>query len=399
LKNGIAISLYDKFEELGVLVDIIRSNWKNKYFISVCSNYPNAKEHIKGLDIDAFVQGEDVRTEGMPNIQKSLNMSYRVIDCIKKSCKANKAEYVMHLHTDAWALDENEVIKIVNILENSKKEFAFRGMGFSKYRHDCPLGHIDDMFFIYNRKAIEKKGFFEFNTFSMMIHKLSVHGILSTLLIAKIGLENTYHYENHTKQVFWDGKLHPGDVERVLPSMFDNERKMLHVNVGSFPGDLGKKVQAMYLFDNGITNGEKIGKFLEKYLIDKEILLKRLKNIEFWLDIKLRLCGFPILRFGRFGRNFTKKIKYLKKPRISYVVNSTLRELWNITLKKWVGVKLIPDYSFWSESFENFMANNLNPNDYPDNSGIWFKKTSRLRKIPKYYTKFYKMRGKNYGDN
>jgi len=55
-KIGIAISLYNKFEELGVLIDIIRKNWKNKYFISVCSNYPNAQEYIKGLDIDTFVQ-------------------------------------------------------------------------------------------------------------------------------------------------------------------------------------------------------------------------------------------------------------------------------------------------------------------------------------------------------
>jgi len=393
-KIGIAISLYNKFEELGVLIDIIRKNWKNKYFISVCSNYPNAQEYIKGLDIDTFVQGECVKTDDMPNLQKSINMGYRVIDCIKKSCSANEADYVMHLHTDAWAFDENEIIKIVNHMEKNSKEVAFRGMGFSKYRHDCPLGHVDDMFFIYKRDAIEKKRFFEFNTLSMMFHKLSIHGILSTLLIAKIGLENVYQYENHAKQVFWDGKLHPGDLERARPSMFDPERKMLHVDTNTFPNNLGKRVQAMYLFENGVTMGENIGKFLEKYNMDKETLLKRLSRIETLLDWRLRFCGFPILSFGRFGRNFSKKIKYLKKPRISYVINSTLRSIWDMTIKKLTGVELVPDYSFWSESFENFMANNTGKEDYPDSSVVWFKKTSELKKIPKYYTQFYKMRFK-----
>ena len=39
--NAIAISVYDKFDEVKILVDIIRENWEHKYFITLCYyNHP-----------------------------------------------------------------------------------------------------------------------------------------------------------------------------------------------------------------------------------------------------------------------------------------------------------------------------------------------------------------------
>jgi len=40
--NGIAISFYDKFDELAVLVDIIRHNWDEEYYIVVSSKHSDA---------------------------------------------------------------------------------------------------------------------------------------------------------------------------------------------------------------------------------------------------------------------------------------------------------------------------------------------------------------------
>ncbi|MXR51001.1 hypothetical protein GRX03_05185 [Halovenus sp. WSH3] len=36
--KAVSISLYDKFVDLSILVDVIRHNWEGDYYISVCSN-------------------------------------------------------------------------------------------------------------------------------------------------------------------------------------------------------------------------------------------------------------------------------------------------------------------------------------------------------------------------
>ncbi|MBT3464524.1 hypothetical protein HN451_06025, partial [archaeon] len=139
MKIGIAISLYDKFDELAILIDIIKKNWKGDYIISVCSNHENPEPFLKDLDIDIFTKGDDIIvTKDMPWMRNSINMRSRVSDCIKKSCTAainSGADYVMHLHTDAWPLKEKEILKIIEHMKENKKTFAFRGLGFSKYRH------------------------------------------------------------------------------------------------------------------------------------------------------------------------------------------------------------------------------------------------------------------------
>ncbi len=401
MKIGIAISLYDKFEELAILIDIIRKNWKGDYIISVCSNHPSPKPHIKNLDIDVFTRGDDINvTKDMPWMRNSINMRCRVADCIKKSCtgaiKAG-ADYVMHLHTDAWPLKEDQVLKIIKEMKKNKKEFAMRGLGFSRYRHDCPTGHFDDMFFIINSKAAKKKRFFDFNVLAFLPHRLSIHGVMSLIIIGRLGLENIYHYDNHIGHIFWDGKKHPGELERGRPSMYDPVRGMLHVDTPTFPKNYGKAVQAMYLYENGITKGKTIKKFLKENLMDKQKLIRNLERYEKRLDSKLRLRGFPILEWGRFGRTFTKKEKYLNAPfekKLNYWFGTISREIWDKTIKKWMGVDLTPDYSFWPEDMEVILAKATFEEDYPDKSTLWFKDKKknklRIKSLPKFYKKFYK---------
>ena len=380
-KIGIAISLYDKFEELAVLIDIIRKNWSGKYILSVCSNHPNPEPHIKGLDIDVFTKGQDiVYNNTLKGIRKRVNIMSRVVDCIQKSCKgANNAgaEYVMHLHTDAWPLEEKKILEIIDYMEKNKKEVAFRGLGFSKYRHDCPNGHADDMFFIYNVKAMQEKRFLDFNPLAMLVHKNSIHGLLSLMLVSRIGIENTYHYDNHSNLLYWDGKKHPGDIERVKPSIFDPEHKFLHVHVQGFPEKYGLSVQAMYLKRYGLTKGEYIQKFIEKYYIPQKELFAILKKIEKKQNLKIRFLGFPILSFGRFGRTFHKKEMYIKASlgwKARYWFGATSMAVFQSTIGKIFGFEMIPDYSQWPESLESFYSRNLEEKDYPNKEIIWWKK-------------------------
>lgn len=386
-KIGIAISLYDKFEELAVLVDIIRNNWKNKYLISVCSNYPDAKNKIKELniDIDKFTQGEDIffSPKEMKGVRKVVNLYCRVLDCLRKSCKGAEdlgADYVMHLHTDAWPLKEEGLLQIISCMKKNNYRAATRGFGMTKYGHDCPLGHIDDMFFIYNVDYFRRIGFFNFNTLEMLPTRLSIHGILATLLVSRVGVSNLYLYDNHTKFKYWDGTPKNPFRGRANPSAFNEDNGFLHVNVGSFPDDYGKKVQAMYLKTYGLIKGKYIQEFLSKHYIPKNQLCDELGSIERKLKLKLRFLGFPILRLGRFGRDFSKMQWYIKAPiskKIRYIFVSISRTLWESLILKRFGVTIFPEYSLWPESLESFYARTLNPKDYPDKSMIWFRRKGK----------------------
>lgn len=399
-KIGIAISLYDKFEELSLLIDIIKENWKGDYIISVCSNHPNPEKFIKKLNIDIFTKGEDIKfNKGMSQVRRSINMRCRVADCIKKSCLGAinaGADYVMHLHTDAWPLKEEAILNIIKNMQKEKKDFAFRGLGFSKYRHDCPVGHIDDMFFIINSKTAVKKEYFNFNTLAFMPHKLSIHGVLSLIVLGKIGLENTLHYDNFKNNLFWDNKKHPGDIERVRPSIYEPNLGLLHVDTPTFPKDLGKSIQALYLTKNNLINGKNIQKFLSENYIPEKKLKNILKKIEQNLDFKLKIQGFPILKLGRFGRNFNKKEKYLKMPflnKTKYSLISSIRYLWEEFIAKKLGVHLIPAYSFWPVELEDLFGNYLYKEDFKNQKIFWFpeKRNKKIdKKLPPFYNKFYK---------
>lgn len=397
-KIGIAISLYDKFEELAILVDIIRENWKGKYIISVCSNFPNAEKRIKELniDIDKFTQGENIyfSFKEMKGIRKVVNLYCRVLDCLRKSCKGAEdlgVDYVMHLHTDAWPLKEEGLLDIINHMKKNNLKAATRGFGLTKYGHDCPLGHIDDMFFIYDVDYFRKIRFFDFNVLEMLPTRLSVHGILATLIISRVGVSKFYLYDNHTKFKYWDGTPKNPFRGRANPSAINEDNGFLHVNVGSFPNDYGKKVQAMYLKDYKLTKGKNIQEFLKKYNTPKNQLMSELDSIEKRLRLRLRLLGFPFLEFGRFGRDFSKMQWYIKSPinkKVKYWFMSIGRTFWESVISKRLGVVVFPEYSTWPESIESFYSRMLEPSDYPDKSMVWFRKGVKKGKINPVYSGF-----------
>ena len=63
-KYAIAISVYDKFEEVAILTDIIRENWEDDYIITLCCNHPDGPKNLKSLPIDAYVQGDNIPYNG-----------------------------------------------------------------------------------------------------------------------------------------------------------------------------------------------------------------------------------------------------------------------------------------------------------------------------------------------
>ncbi|MBS3154102.1 hypothetical protein J4424_02220 [Candidatus Woesearchaeota archaeon] len=391
MKIGIAITLYDKFDELKILVDIIRSNWKGKYYIAVSSNHPDAQKRMEGIPVDVFIQARDIYwTPGLAYIRSMVNMTCRIQDSLQHSCKLAMTlpvDYVLHLHTDAWPLKESEVLDLVSFMKEHKIMFAARGMGLAKARPDCPLGHIDDMFFIFDTSYVKKVGFFDYDPLDMLPDRLTVHGVLSLLIVSKIGLKNFYLYENHTKQIFWDGQRADPYFERGKPMMFDLQRGFLHVHSQSFPGDLGKNLQAYYLQGYGITKGPAIEPFLQKYLLPKGVLFKRLNKLEKELDLQLRWNGY-FLPLERFGRDFHKKKEYLEMPfskKLRFLAVNTSRLLWTelfgkkrLKAGKYYGLELYPEISVWPRDLGDFYAEHLDEKDYFSKETVWFVKNKKV---------------------
>jgi len=378
-KIGIAISLYNKFEELGILVDIIRHNWKNDYIISVCSNFPDAEPYLKKLDLDHYVIGDDIKfNPKMEKLRSKINKQCRIFDCVKKSCSGAidlGCDYVMHLHTDAWPLNEESVKNLISNLQKKDKKLAIRGMGFTRYRQDCPLGHVDDMFFIFDTRHFKKIDFFNVNPLAMLPGRLSIHGILSTLIVGKLHLDKVYFYDNLTTHKFWDGKHHNIEFRGVIPTIYDEKRGFLHIHRGGLPGKFCENLQAMYLNDFDLTKGKNIQEFLSKYLVNKQKLLFNIKKVEQKIDRKLQWRGFPKVKWSRFGRDASRKIRYLNYPiskKIRYWALAMGRNIWDAKFKKKLGVELTPDFSIWPESLDSFYTRKLIPEDYVKGM-VWYE--------------------------
>jgi len=314
---GIAISVYDKFEEVQILVDIIRNNWKNKYFISLCSNHPEAKKHLDKLDVDHFIQGAEINfsPKMLSQPKGRINLICRVLDTIKKSCQGGidgGCDYVMHIHSDAWPLDETKFLELIQMTKESGKKIAIRGMGLTMYSADIPLGHVDDMFFVFDAKHFAEIDFFNYHPLELLPHKNSVHGCFILLLYNKIGIKNIYYYSFHRNLEYWDGNKKILPFHRAKPSIFDPNYKFLHVHTTAFPMTYGNSIQAHYLKKMGLTQGKFISKYLEKYLMDEGELFEILANIERKLDRKLKLRRInPVI----FGRDFSLKEKKLQNFR------------------------------------------------------------------------------------
>jgi len=383
--NGIAISVYDKFEEVAVLIDIIRKNWKNDYYISLCSNYSNAKQYIGDLDIDCFTQGADIKySSNMPWIPRGrTNLVCRVLDTIKKSCAGaieGRCEYVMHLHSDAWPLNENTFLKLIQETRAKKKKIAVRGIDFSYYGKDVPLGHIDDMFFVFDTAYLNDIGFFEYNPLDLFPHKNSVHGALVLLLLGKIGIRNIYYYSHHSNLEYWDGKNKVLPFERAKPSIFDPCWKFLHVHTGAFPEDLGKSVQAYYLKKYDMTKGVNIGKFLKRYYIPEKELFKTLSEIENKQDFKLKLMGSnPIV----FGRDFSRKQEILTAPLKDKIkmlaMNLAKIPYYRLLNKKDIRTRgLYPDSLWPNKNIYEYYNEIIQLDDFPEEyNDFWFLEESK----------------------
>lgn len=324
LKFGIAISTYDKFDELAVLHDIFRHNFSHKFYLYLCSNHPSAEIEIKkrGLIFDGFVKGENIEYNSqLDSISKRVAIVCRSTDTVQKSCTLamQSTDFVMHIHCDAWPLDENSLVSHFNNLIESHYDMAVRGLGYSASRDDAPLGHVDDHFFVFNSKVAREVNLFDFRPLHLLPHKLSVHGILMAQFLIKLGRSRILFFDIFSRSSLhdcWSGEVKKFPSFPVKPSLIDKERGFIHIHTESFPNDFGRQLQVFYLKQYNLANGINLSSYLANYQNAPDlnlVLSKELKR----MTLLTRLLGYDV---GKFGQDVISMRQVVSKASLKEVV-------------------------------------------------------------------------------
>lgn len=307
---AISVSLYDKFDDLAILVDIIRENWEDEYYISVCSNHPEAPERMNALDldIDEFVHGTQITySPEMTGLREQVNRICRVYDTIRNAAEAaieaEEVTHVMHVHADAWPLSEARVHDLIDRMEARNDHVAFKGKGLAHRGHRL-VGHMMDQFFVLNAEYAAEKDFFEHSPLELLPDR-GIHTVMTIILLGKVGWSNVYFYSDQSEQEFWDGKPSPG----ARPMAYNPTWDFLHLATEDFPNGLGESLQARYLEERGLTEGEHLSTLLESHGLPRGELHDRLADVEERLNDQIHFFDVADM-----NRNFRVAEAYVAKP-------------------------------------------------------------------------------------
>tara|TARA_Y100000034_G_C6788071_1_gene352639 strand:+ start:185 stop:886 length:702 start_codon:yes stop_codon:yes gene_type:complete len=200
-KVGVALSTFNKIEEVAVNVEIIRKHWtsNNNAFISVCCSDPSSNEAIKQLDIDAFSTPE---TEIWKPKQY---LRLRQFECIKNSVSNCASEFVVHYHSDAMAIKVEPILEIINSLKANNQLAAYRGRGpewphWGKPGTKWEFGEVDDHFVFFNSEETKRLNLFDQPEALNQFKQLCCEGFLSKIFKEKFRSSELYHYSNFARE-------------------------------------------------------------------------------------------------------------------------------------------------------------------------------------------------------
>lgn len=386
---GIAISLYDKFDDVRVLVDIIRQNWEHEYYISICCNHPDAKSELSDLDVDSLEQGAQIDYD--PSMEPSrghINLMCRIHDSFRRACQNAVdagCEYVLHNHADAWMLDEDRFLEFVDGLREKDCVAAVRGRDPTYRRPDFWMGQPMDQYILFDGSYCDEIDFFDFSPLDLLPHTNNHTGLM-LLLLGRIGLSNIWFYSSYLDDQWWDGR--EKELHSVRPGIYVPKWEFLHIATESFPGSNGKHIQAGYLREHNLYQGKFIQEFLEKYRQPLTEVNEELQNIEQNQNKRLKWLGY---QKKDFNRKFNEKSKILNQPlkgklqslllNISeeayYRMMYLIHRIPYIDNRRFTGDnrlrKMYRDAEWPDQNINEIYQNKVNVSDYPeDMQETWF---------------------------
>lgn len=225
MKIGVAISVYNKVEEVATNVEIIRNHWLlgKDVFISVCCNDPTSIDRIKRLAVDSVALGDPIPSTPKPNLRR------RQFDCIKKSTAACQADYVVHWHADAFAIAYQPIHEIMTIMEENDFVAAFRGRGLDYRNPKTVYGDCDDHFLFLSRTALDD-GLLDVDP-EQYVQQCNVESFLSLRLTEH--RERVWHYSTMSQNLVGttlDDNFYPDRIQHraMNPWNIDHERGFIH---------------------------------------------------------------------------------------------------------------------------------------------------------------------------
>lgn len=234
MKLGVALSLYDKFDQLKTNVSIIRNHWNshNDSYISVCCNNNSLIGSIQDLEVDKVTKGDDI-----PYVDKP-SRRMRIVDCIQKSILGCESDFIIHYHSDAYAVKIEPILEIIGEMEKNNYHVAYRGKGIEYRNNKNFAGDVDDHYVIFRRSELIKRSALDLNR-GEMARFLQVGNpeTLLSFVISNIFLkEEIFHYDNMSKNVVHESCVDPdnfyGDNIRhrhMNPFNFDVNRGFYHI--------------------------------------------------------------------------------------------------------------------------------------------------------------------------
>ena len=221
---GIAISVYNKFDEVCTNINVIRNHWKAKdIHISVCCNDPETFERYRDTDIDNLVIGVDYRPfefidKGWKRMRQHDTIKKSILGCV------DHCEYVIQMHGDAFALDDSVVFEMIDHMAKNDIKLAYRGRPVTN-SPKTPYGHIDDHFMILDCDYVKQVGFFSNVMTDMMIkqkcHVWCSEGILGYLAHTFLNDDQIWHYDDMRHNIVHE-KYYPAESGHVIDSYFED---------------------------------------------------------------------------------------------------------------------------------------------------------------------------------
>ena len=237
---AVAISVYDRWLELGGLLEVLRLNWHSgrDLYITVSST---AEEKdmpvwINRVLIDHIEFGSPypmpkwdplgwVQQWKKITLVQQLREKYmtpiiraRTVESIIRSCRqgmVSGADYTLHLHAAAWPFKEEKIYEIIDTMKARKAVIGCRGYGKKYIDAKRPEGDMDDNFFIIDNSFAQESQLWKFDP-AKDAPTVSNEGRLARRVYQVCSEKQIYYYDQFQKAEEYD--YPPGtDQRRVQP--------------------------------------------------------------------------------------------------------------------------------------------------------------------------------------
>lgn len=347
MKIGILITMYDKWEEASLLIDMIHS-WKGDYVIGLTCNHPWGKRFAEAKGVDVFISPRNIDFEKRPwgestfyfdqnvNFKLRIRIHYAIMQGCRKMTNMTDCDFIVHTHCDGWFLSEDKLLMLIETMATKNKAIALRGTGlwdiYRPWTSNTAFGQADDHFFIFERRFAKIRSMWSYKPEDMLMKKHSVHGTLMNIFAVKGGLSNMWYYKTHESSLDYQGRMSIDN--EVKPCLYDPDYGLLHVHRGSLPDGWGEALQAWFINNTNENYPNSWINFTDKHYIGYDIIYN-IKKRNKKLDKKLKFRLFPKIILNK--SRITYKELLLEKFTYKIFLNNI-----KIRIMTWLSKKVFP---------------------------------------------------------